>query len=120
MRQIDGHESHHTKTLFYFPDIGMADTKIMFGEEIVCDVWVDITSVIDKKIQAMNQCVSQGYHGSSARKIAEARDGRWGCSVAARMPNHGCAIRHRDFDRYPYVMKISKKRSTPTTYQVTS
>ena len=86
MPQIDGHEPHHTKLIFYFPDCGMADTKIMFGEGIVCNVWVDITPVVEKKIHAMDQCVSQGYHETCARKIMEAIYGRWGmlaeCSYA--------------------------------------
>ena len=74
--QIDGHQPHHTKLIFYFSDIGMADTKISFGEGIVCNVWVDISPVIAKKIHAMDQCVSQGYHQSAARMIVESRDGR--------------------------------------------
>lgn len=99
MLQIDGHEAHHTKTIYYFPDVGMADTTSMFGSGIVCDVWVDITPVIQKKIHAMDQLVSQGYHGTAARKIVEARDDRWGmlagCSYAEpwmrdRAPRYPC------------------------------
>jgi LmbE family N-acetylglucosaminyl deacetylase len=86
MPQIDGHEPHHVKVIFYFPDIGMADTAHAFGSGIVCNVWIDITPVVEKKIQAIDQCVSQGYQGTAARKIIEARDGRWGmlcgCSYA--------------------------------------
>ena len=84
--QTDGHEAHHTKLTFYFPDIGMADARSMLCEGIVCDMWVDITPVVEKKIHAMDQCVSQGYHETCARKIMEAIYGRWGmlaeCSYA--------------------------------------
>ena len=107
--QIDGHEPHHTKLIFYFPDIGMADAKITFADGIVCDLWVDITPVVAKKIHAMDQCVSQGYHKTAARKIMEARDGRWGmlagCSYAEpwmrdMQPRYSSLpVRDRDLDK---------------------
>ncbi len=73
MSQIDGHEPHHTKLTFYFPDIGMADTSSGFGEGLVCDVWVDISSVIEKKIHAMDQCVSPDgrTHPQARRHLRE-------------------------------------------------
>ena len=84
--QLDGHQPHHTKAIFYVPMMGMADTSNMAGTGVVCDVWVDITSVVKKKIQCIDLLVSQGYQGSCARKIIEAREGRWGmlcgCSYA--------------------------------------
>jgi 4-oxalomesaconate hydratase len=49
-----------------------------FAPGIVPDVWVDTTSVIEKKVHAIDQLVSQGYHGDTARWIIESRDGRWG------------------------------------------
>ena len=45
---------------------------------ITPDVWIDTSSVIEKKVHAIDQLVSQGYHGPTARRIVEARDGRWG------------------------------------------
>lgn len=76
--QIDGHEPHHTKCIFYYPMMGMADTTSMSSSGVVCDVWVDITPVIDKKVQVIDLLVSQGYQGSCSRKLVEAREGRWG------------------------------------------
>ena len=75
---MKGYRVHHTKAIFYFPEIGMADTQSLFGAGIVCDVWVDIASVVEKKIRAIDQPVSQGAQRPAARKIVEARDGRWG------------------------------------------
>ena len=84
--QIDGREPHHTKLLFYYPMGGVSDTSFMLGHGIVCDTWVDITPVIEKKIRAMDCLISQGYQGHAARKIVESREGRWGmlagCSYA--------------------------------------
>ena len=48
------------------------------GRLAVADFYVDITSVIDRKVHAFDQYVSQGYEGQFARKVAEARDGRFG------------------------------------------
>jgi hypothetical protein len=45
---------------------------------IVADFYVDITPVIGRKVRAFDQYVSQGYEGTFARKVAEARDGRFG------------------------------------------
>jgi LmbE family N-acetylglucosaminyl deacetylase len=84
--QIDGMAPHHVKGIYYFPMMGMADTAFNLGYGTVCDIWVDITPVVEKKIHAIEMLVSQGYQGSCARKILEAREGRWGslcgCSYA--------------------------------------
>ena len=106
--QLDGHEPHHTKLIYYFPDTGMTDAAENFAPGIVCDVWVDITSVIDIKVKAIDQCVSQAYHGSCCRKLIESRDGRWGmlcgCSYAEpwmrdRAPRHSLLpVRAEDLD----------------------
>ena len=52
--QPDGYEPHHTKAIFYVPMMGMADTALMGGTGVVCDVWIDITPVVEKKIQSVN------------------------------------------------------------------
>jgi LmbE family N-acetylglucosaminyl deacetylase len=77
--EIDGVEPHFVKELFFFLMDQSVDTRSkidMVG--IVADFYVDITSVIGRKVQAFDQYVSQGYEGQFARKVAEARDGRFG------------------------------------------
>ena len=78
--QFDGVPPYHgvKQTFFSFAAGEEANSNNFFTPGIVPEVWVDITPVIHKKIQAMDQLVSQGYHGPTARWIAEARDGRWG------------------------------------------
>ena len=56
----------------------IADSRSALCEGIVCDVWIDITSVVARKVQAMDQIISQRYEGQAARKIVESREGRWG------------------------------------------
>ena len=66
--------------------MGMADTAFRMGSGSVCDLWVDITPVIELKCRVIDLLVSQGYQGACARKLLEAREGRWGmlcgCSYA--------------------------------------
>ena len=107
--QIDGREPHHTKMTFYQAMWGMADTAFMLGHGIVCDTWVDITPVVEKKIRAIDQLVTQGYQGAAARKIVEAREGRWGmlagCAYAEpwmrdRAARYPCLpVRSEDLDK---------------------
>ena len=77
--EIDGVEGHFVKELFFFLMDQSIDTRSkidMVG--IVADFFVDITPVVGRKVQAFDQYVSQGYEGQFARKVAEARDGRFG------------------------------------------
>ena len=80
VREFDGVDAYHGVKQVFFSFAGgeESNSNDVFVPGIVPDVWVDTTSVIDKKVQAMDQLVSQGYEGETARWIAEARDGRWG------------------------------------------
>ena len=77
---------HKPDQAFYFPMDNSLDTTDMLCHGLVCDIWIDTTPVIKKKLAAINLIKSQGYDGKCARKIIEARDGRWGmlagCSYA--------------------------------------
>ena len=76
MRQVDGVAPFTVKEIFYIPMGGeMSDTRDMLAADIVCDVWMDITPVIERKVQAIDQIASQSYQGKRARKAIEARDG---------------------------------------------
>lgn len=78
IRQVDGVPLHWVREWMFFPQGDLADSRDLLNPGIVADVWVDISPVIARKAQAMDQIVSQGYHGATARKILEAREGRWG------------------------------------------
>jgi LmbE family N-acetylglucosaminyl deacetylase len=76
IRQADGVAPFTVKEIFYIPMGGeMPDARDMLAPDIVCDVWIDITPVIERKVQAIDQIVSQSYQGQRARKAMEARDG---------------------------------------------
>jgi LmbE family N-acetylglucosaminyl deacetylase len=77
--EIDGIEPWYVKELFFFLMDQSVDTRSKIDPVgIVADFYVDITPVIGRKVQAFDQYVSQGYEGQFARKVAEARDGRFG------------------------------------------
>lgn len=78
--QFDGVEPYRGVKQVFFSMAGgeEANHSSFLGEGLVCDVWIDTTPVIEKKIHAIDQLVSQGYQGDVARWIVEARDGRWG------------------------------------------
>jgi LmbE family N-acetylglucosaminyl deacetylase len=78
IRQVDGVPLHWVREWMWFPQGDLADSRDLLNPGIVADVWVDITPVVERKIQAMDQIVSQGYHGTLARKVVESREGRWG------------------------------------------
>ena len=80
VRQFDGVDAYHgvKQVFFSFASGEEVNSNSVFTPGIVPDVWVDISAVIDKKIHAIDQLVSQGYHGETARWVVEARDGRWG------------------------------------------
>ena len=82
--QIDGVEPHFVKELFFFLMDQSMDTRSNIDTPgIVADFFIDTTSVIERKVQAFDQYVSQGYEGQFARKVVEARDGRHGMHAEA-------------------------------------
>jgi len=42
------------------------------------DVYIDITPVVEKKIRAMDQFITQSYHDDVSRKFVESHDGAYG------------------------------------------
>lgn len=77
--QIEHLQAHTVQEVYFFIMDQSADTACKIGAEgLVPDIWVDITPVVEKKVQIIDQMVSQGYEGDVARKIVEAREGRWG------------------------------------------
>ncbi len=82
--QVDGVEPHFVKELYFFLMDQSMDTRSNIDTPgIVADFFVDTTRVIERKVQAFDQYVSQGYEGQFARKVVEARDGRHGMHAEA-------------------------------------
>jgi LmbE family N-acetylglucosaminyl deacetylase len=114
VRDIDGVDAHHVKELFFFLMDQSIDTRSkidMVG--IVADFYVDITPVIARKVQAFDQYVSQGYEGQFARKVAEARDGRFGMLANASYAEAFMFSRGTTFASLPLPESVMNRQYVP-------
>ena len=75
-----GRQVRHYAPVMYFmnPMAYMGANAFEYLGSNHVDIYVDITDVIDKKIQAMDHISSQYYSGWYARKRAETEDGAYG------------------------------------------
>ena len=75
-----GRQERHSVPVIYFmnPQSYMGSNSLEYGGTGRTDLYVDITDVIEKKVQALDQISSQFYGGPYARKRAETEDGSWG------------------------------------------
>ncbi|MBI3944045.1 MAG: PIG-L family deacetylase [Chloroflexi bacterium] len=113
--QFDGVEPYRgvKQVFFSFAGHEEVNSRNIFTNGVVCDVWIDTTSVIHKKVQAMDQLVSQGYQGTAARKIAEARDGRWGMIAGCAYAEPFARPTGITYDSLPMPERVLKERYTP-------
>ncbi|MCW3818902.1 PIG-L family deacetylase [Micromonospora sp. DR5-3] len=77
LRNLDGSDQFYVKQIF------LTTLPVAIGEGLSLhglrnDVYVDITDVVGRKVEAMDQFVSQGYHGLFARKLIESANGEHG------------------------------------------
>ena len=78
------------------------------------DVWIDTTPVIHKKLAAIDQLVSQGYQGETARWIVEARDGRWGMIAGCAYAEPFLRPAAITYDSLPMPPRVVGKKFRPT------
>lgn len=80
VENLDGRTRYHVKQVFLTKlPCTARDALSMYGARN--DLYIDITSVIDKKLRAMNCFKSQGYDGAFAYKFLESHDGDRGRSA---------------------------------------
>lgn len=115
VRQFDGVDAYRGVKQVFFSIAGGEELnqRSLLANGLACDVWIDITPVIDKKVQAMDQLVSQGYQGTAARKIAEARDGRWGMIAGCAYAEPFLRPTGITYDYLPMPERVLKKRYVP-------
>jgi len=73
------------------------------------DVFVDITSTAGKKIRAMDQFISQGYHDAFARKFLEAHDGAYGRAAGVNFAEGYCRARNETHQLLPVTDHAMKR-----------
>jgi LmbE family N-acetylglucosaminyl deacetylase len=105
--QVDGVEPHFTKQLFFFLMDQSMDTRSKIDAPgLVADFYVDTTAVIERKVQAFDQYVSQGYEGQFARKVVEARDGRHGMHAETSYAEPFLLSRSVTYDALPVAPRL--------------
>lgn len=104
---VDGAEPHYVKELFFFLMDQSMDTRSNIDTPgLVADFFVDTTAVIERKVHAFDQYVSQGYEGQFARKVVEARDGRHGMHAEASYAEPFLLSRSITHDALPISSRI--------------
>ena len=75
-----GRQERHSVPVIYFmnPQSYVGNNSLEYAGMGRTDLYVDITDVIDKKVEALDQISTQFYGGPYARKRAETEDGSWG------------------------------------------
>ena len=83
------------------------------GMTVWCDVYVDITDVIERKVAALDLMRGQSYDGPYARKRVEAVDGHFGlfCGVAYAEPF--TSMRPQVYQRLPLTPHSRRKACEP-------
>ena len=116
VREFDGVDAYHgVKQVFFSVSAGKElNSNDQLARGLVPDVWVDTTPVIHKKIAAIDQLVSQGYHGETARWIVEARDGRWGMIAGCAYAEPFLRPSSITYDSLPMPPRVVGKAFRPT------
>ena len=78
-----GQQERHPIPCIYFmnPTAYIGNNSLEYAGTARVDLYIDITDVIDKKVEALDQISSQYYGGAYARKRAETADGSYGNSA---------------------------------------
>ena len=116
VRQFDGIEPYRgVKQVFWSIAGGEeANSRNVLAGGIVCDVWIDTTPVIHKKLYAFDQLVSQGYQGDTARWAVEARDARWGMIAGCAYAEPFLRPAGVTYDYLPMPERVLNKKYVPT------
>ena len=120
VRQFDGIEPYRgvKQVFFSFAAGEEVNTNNVFVQGIGPDVWIDTSSVIHKKVQAIDQLVSQGYHEDTSRWIVEARDGRWGMIAGCAYAEPFLRPTGITYDSLPMPDRVMNKVYVPTEMPV--
>ena len=78
-----GRQRRHAAPIVYFmnPMAYVGNNSLEYAGTCRADLYIDISDVIEKKVQALDQIASQYYGGPYSRKRAEIEDGHLGNKV---------------------------------------
>lgn len=105
----DGAPAHFVKQT-YFISVGVSSRSTTTpGGGPVNDVYVDISSVVERKIRAMDEFVSQGYNGDFARKCVAGHNGHWGSMAGVPYAEAFMRGAVETYDLLPVAERILKR-----------
>ena len=91
---------YHPKAIFFTKvPVTVSDALITDGRRN--DVFIDITPVVEKKIRAMDQFISQSYHADFSRKFVEAHDGAFGRAANVSFAEGYSRLYNETFKTFP-------------------
>ena len=84
LTNIDGKEEVNVKQVF-LGGLPVLASDALYTYGVRNDLFIDITSVVGRKVAAMDCFTSQGYDGPFARKLIEASNGEFGRSAGVAL-----------------------------------
>lgn len=81
------------------------------GAAVFCDVYIDITDVIERKVAALDMMRGQTYDGPYARKRVEAVDGPFGMFSGVAQAEPFTSMYPQVYDRLPLTQHTRIKAS---------
>lgn len=78
LSNLDRKPAHWMAQTYFIAQGVSSRSSITPGGGPVNDLYVDITPVVERKVRALDQFVSQGYDGDYARKCVSGHNGHWG------------------------------------------
>lgn len=83
------------------------------GMTVWCDVYVDITDVIEHKVAALDMMRGQNYHGPYARKRVESVDGHFGLFMGVAYAEPFTSMKPQVYDRLPLTAHARRVAAEP-------
>lgn len=100
LKNIDGKEEVNVKQVF-LGGLPVLSNDALSTYGVRNDLMIDITSVVGRKIAAMDCFVSQGYGGPFARKLIEASNGEFGRYAGVALAEPYVRFRSETRNRLP-------------------
>ena len=94
---------HRVAQIFFMgvQPAGAPTDVLTAGMTVWCDIYVDITDVIDRKIAALDMMRGQNYDGPYARKRVESVDGHFGLFSGVAYAEPFTSMRPQVYERLP-------------------
>jgi len=115
LKNIDGHSEFHVKQIYLTKLPVNARDGLSLGG-LRNDLYIDISSVVGKKIKAMDQFVSQGYNAEFARKFVESHDGDRGRAAGVNFAEAFFRV-YNETEKYLPVTDYAMNKDVLTTHR---